>query len=237
MCGRYMIRDPREEMQRYFQFVHSEIEFGHRFNIAPTQAVPIIVNRDGTRRAVSCRWGLIPSWAGPEKKLPLMINARSESLSEKPVFRKAFAERRCIFPVSGYYEWRTANGDKQPFLLTRADGQPLALAGIWEPLNDPIKQSHVSGAIVTTEAAPELRAIHDRMPVFLAESSWGRWLGQGNLDETESFRLFETQLPFPISAQPVGRLVNSIKNEGPQLIEPMPIGKTVLRNEQLEFGL
>lgn len=223
MCGRYLIRNPKEELQDFFKFSSSEIRLSNRYNVAPTQSVPVVRVADGNREAVICRWGLIPGWATKDSKLPIMINARSESIATKGSFKKAFAARRCIFPASGYYEWRAdAARLKQPFMIARTDGKPLALAGIWERLKEPIREETISGAIVTTAAAPELSEIHDRMPVFLPEESWEQWLAGEPLAESEAAGLFQSALPFPMTARPVSRLVNSIKNDGPELLQHGP---------------
>ncbi|RYD62806.1 MAG: SOS response-associated peptidase, partial [Verrucomicrobiaceae bacterium] len=177
MCGRYVLKHSREELQNAFGFADSEATLVSRFNIAPTTQVPVVrQGEEGIRELAFVRWGLIPSWAKPEAKLPLMINARSETISEKPAFRSAYTHRRCLFPVSGYYEWQKIPGGKQPFYIQRKDTEPLSLAGIWESWKAPDGQTIFSAAIVTTAAATETAVIHDRMPVILPPAAWDLWM-------------------------------------------------------------
>jgi putative SOS response-associated peptidase YedK len=223
MCGRYVVKHSTKELQEAFAFAEfSEIRLAPRFNVAPTTRVPIVrLAEAGGRELVMARWGLIPGWAKPDAKLPPMINARAESVATKPAFRSAFKSRRCIFPASGYYEWRTSpQGGKLPFFISRADGAPIAFAGLWEVGKAKDGTETLSGAIVTTAAAGGLEAIHDRMPVFLPEESWARWLERDPLPAELAATIFGGAMPHPMTTLAVRPLVNSIRNEGEELLRP-----------------
>ena len=197
MCGRYVLRHPTQELLDYFRLSDFADQFLPGFNIAPTQRIPVVYRDEENGVAVrSVRWGLIPSWSQPGQKLPLMINARCETIASKPVYRSAFANRRCIIPASGYYEWqKLPNGVKQPYYIFRKDGCPMAFAGIWESKTDG-DDTTFSSALVTTVAGPETEKIHDRMPVLLREDEWDAWLGAEKLSESAREALFTPERPF-----------------------------------------
>ena len=194
MCGRYLLHAPTELLERAFgvEFSRTARELGApRFNIAPTQRVPIVRNRpgreltilrqgaaEGERELVPAKWGLIPGWAKDPAIGNRMINARAESVAEKPAFRTAFRTRRCIVPATGFYEWqRRAGGPKQPFLIRRRDGTPLGLAGLWEAWTDRVTGEEITTCtIVTCEPNPLMAKLHNRMPVILGPSDYDAWL-------------------------------------------------------------
>jgi putative SOS response-associated peptidase YedK len=165
-------------------------------------------------------WGLVPKWAKERAIGNRMINARGETLDEKPAFRDAFRKRRCLVIADGWYEWQAAAGGKQPWFVRRKDAAPLAFAGLWERWNDPANGSTLeSCTIVTTAASESLRKIHERMPVVLDAADWDRWLDTAFSDVG---KLSELLVPFDakaLEAWPVSREVNTPKNEGPGLIE------------------
>ena len=175
MCGRIVIERSLEEISEIYDaaaHVDSAFRAGPRYNVAPTQPIRAIrLEPEGSRELISVRWGLIPSWSkeGPAGK-PL-FNARGETVATLPLFRKAFSSRRCLIPVSGFYEWKkTSSGDKQPFYFSRADGLPLAFAGLWEswrPPEEPDAPRLESATIITTRANGDMAPIHDRMPAIL----------------------------------------------------------------------
>lgn len=221
MCGRYVLKHSATELQSAFGFVPSEITLVSRFNIAPTTQVPIVRgNEDGERELALVRWGLIPAWAKPDAKLPLMINARAETVATKPAFRSAYAHHRCLFPVSGYYEWQKTAGGKQPFYISRKDEEPLGLAGLWETWKSPEGETIVTAAIVTTAATPETAEIHDRMPVILPAATWERWLAPDRIPKDEAEEILAPKVPSPLELRPVSTAVNSIRNDGEHLITP-----------------
>ncbi|WP_082961857.1 SOS response-associated peptidase [Mycobacterium sp. 852002-51152_SCH6134967] len=208
------------------------------YNVAPTTTVSTVVQRhsepddDATRRLRSMRWGLVPPWVkakedgSPETKGPLLINARSEKLTTSPAFRNSAKSKRCLVPMDGWYEWLKkgeARVPKIPFFMYAGDGEPLFMAGLWStwrPKDAPKDvKPLLSCTIITTDAAGPLADIHDRMPLTISERDWDRWLnpdapidegllrGHGDLDRIE--------------IREVSRLVNSVRNNGPELIEPV----------------
>src|ERR1700722_19488872 len=180
MCGRFLLRTALDELARLFGFVERP-NLAPRYNIAPTQDVPVIRQRrepTGQRSVAELRWGLVPPSAEHPKAGPPLINARAETLLEKPAFRGAFQRRRCLVPADGYYQWREGDVEKHPYLVARRDAAPFALAGIWErwgPRHDPAAAID-SFTIITTDANDFLRPFHHRMPVVLAPESFARWL-------------------------------------------------------------
>jgi putative SOS response-associated peptidase YedK len=242
MCGRYLIHAEPELVARAFGLEFSETarDLGvgtlrPRFNVAPTQAVPIVRNRaaaerrrltilrraDGTaeRELVTARWGLIPPWARDPAIGSKTINARAESVAEKPAFRAAFRARRCVVPASGFYEWRRrGKGPRWPYLIRRRDGQPMGFAGLWETWTDPATGEVVTTCTIVTCAANELMAeLHDRMPVILGPEDYEAWLDPSDPRGTGLLR------PCPaewLEAVPVSTRVNNPRNDDSGLIQP-----------------
>lgn len=232
MCGRYMLMDDPALLERTFGFAEFSDLPRHlepRFNIAPTQPVPIVrsaprrrldIVREvgGIRELVIARWGLIPAWAKDAAIGSRLINARAESVAEKPAFRAAFRARRCIIPASGFYEWRRrGSGPKQPFLIRRKDKQPMGLAGLWESWTDPKTGEVVTSCtIITTEPNALMAELHDRMPVILDPADYGAWLDPGRGGP-------ELLRPCPeawLEAVPVSTRVNSPRNDDETIIQP-----------------
>jgi putative SOS response-associated peptidase YedK len=207
--------------------------FEPRYNIAPTQEVLVVREVDGVREPAVMRWGLIPSWSKEPGGGPPMINARAETLAEKPAFRTAFRQRRCIIPADGFYEWKKsasgAKGKKQPYYIHRPDGEPIGFAGLWEAWSGGGNRRQVDGlermppamescAIVTTAANRALSELHDRMPVILAANDYALWLDP-HVEESEQLRHMlapcgENELVL----EPVSTHVNRVANEGPQCV-------------------
>lgn len=184
-----------------------------RFNVAPTQDIPIVRQTEAGRELAIVRWGLIPAWSKDAKSGPLLINARSETAAEKPAFRSAFKSRRCLIPADGFYEWKKIGNKKQPYHFHLADAQLLAFAGLWE------RWKEIESCTILTTAANELSGqFHDRMPVILSPNDYTEWLDpQAN----EPGKLLT---PFPASemaAVAVNPIVNNARNEGPDCIEPL----------------
>jgi len=221
MCGRYSITTPVEALVRLFRFGGPPPNLPPRYNVAPTQQVPIVrrAPADGERELAQVRWGLIPFWAKDAKIGYSLINARAEGVDTKPSFRAAFKSRRCLIPADGFYEWQKKGGGKQPWRITLKDGEPFAFAGLWErwdkaPDGVPVE----SCTIVTTSANQLVRPLHDRMPVILAPDDYAAWLGEDEVREvTELLRPYPSEA---IRAYPVRTVVNSPKNDGPECIEP-----------------
>lgn len=219
MCGRYAFFSPAEAVRRAFA-VDDVPELGARYNIAPTQAVPAVRQREAGRRSVSMlHWGLVPSWAKERAIGSRMINARGETLAERPAFRRAYRSRRCILPADGWYEWQPGAAGKQPWFIRSRDDAPLGLAGLWETWREPEGGTLESCTIVTTDAAASIAHIHHRMPVVLPPEAYEAWLDPGEQDPQVLGRWLAPCDPARLRAHPVSRRVNSPRNEGPELIE------------------
>jgi putative SOS response-associated peptidase YedK len=226
VCGRYTLATPTEELVEVFDVGHVAFDGDVvRYNIAPTQRAPVIVaGGDGERRMGLMRWGLVPFWADDLSIGNRLINARSETAASKPAFRDAWARRRCIVPADGFYEWRKPGageeGGKTPFWIHRADGRPLAMAGLWERWRDPGSEEDVhSFTILTRAATPWMAPLHSRMPVLLDEPALGEWLSPGgDLRDGGDISL---------SAHEVSRLVNSPANDEPECVEVVDGGEVI----------
>jgi putative SOS response-associated peptidase YedK len=219
MCGRYAFFSPAEAVKRTFA-LDLLPELKPRYNIAPTQSVPALrVVEEGRRSLAMLHWGLVPHWAKERAIGNRMINARSETLTEKPSYREAFRRRRCLVLADGWYEWQPAPGGKQPWFVRLRDPRPIAFAGLWEKWKDPAGGLLESCTIVTCNASESIRKIHDRMPVVLPEESWDRWMDPACSDTESLSRILGPCEAKALRAWQVGRLVNAPKNEGPKLIE------------------
>ncbi|MFD5465483.1 SOS response-associated peptidase [Kitasatospora sp. NPDC127059] len=239
MCGRFAASSKPEDLVDLFdvEFWDPQESLDPNWNVAPTTSAFVVLERQakGAARPVrqlrALRWGLVPQWSNSAETAVKMINARSDTVHEKPAYRQAFAARRCILPVDGYYEWQTVPGErgkarKKPFFVSRADGSPLALAGLYEFWrNRAVPPGHpeawlVTFTIVTTDAEELLAPIHERMPLFLDPGDWGDWLDPGLSDPEEARRLLIPPPPGALLATPVSPAVGSIRNNGPELKEP-----------------
>lgn len=227
MCGRFVSASPPDALARYFGAGEpTETLLGPSYNVAPTNDVYVVVDTPQGRRLDAFRWGLLPIWA---KDLALgnkLINARAETLAAKPAFRHAFRSQRCIVPADGFYEWKVVPGRKakQPYYLRRADGEPLALAGLWETWRGPDRSAPPlhSTTIVTTDANARVRAVHDRMPVLLPPLAWDAWLDPHNHDAAALQDLLVPAPPDLLVITPVRTAVNNVRNKGAELIEADP---------------
>jgi putative SOS response-associated peptidase YedK len=224
MCGRYALKSEVDELMRLFGFVE-RINLEPRYNIAPTQQVPVIRQRRepvGQRSIAALRWGFVAPWADNPKSGPPLVNARSETLLEKPTFRGAFQKRRCLVPADGYYQWREGDASKQPYLVTRRDNAPFAFAGLWErwgPRHDPAAALD-SFTIITTETNDFLRPFHHRMPAVLAPENYARWLDPDASAESVMDCLVPS-LNDLLKVAPLDRAANSIRVETPELLNPI----------------
>jgi putative SOS response-associated peptidase YedK len=221
MCGRFTLTLTLDDLQRAFPEFDFPADWEPRYNVAPTQDVPVVPNK-GPRQMTGVRWGLIPFWAKDPSIGNRMINARAETLAEKPSFRAAYRRRRCLVLADGFYEWKREPGQrrKTPYLVRMASGEPFAFAGLWEiwrPDDTPI----VSCTIITTEPNAVVAPIHNRMPVILPREAYDRWLSP----EEQSPRALQSLLgPYPgdeMMAHPVSTYVNSPAHEGPQCVAPL----------------
>jgi putative SOS response-associated peptidase YedK len=198
-----------------------ELDFTPRYNAAPTQWLPVIRQRPtGDRVAHLLRWGLIPSWSKDEAIATRLINARGESVAEKPSFRAAFKKRRCIVPANGFYEWQRVAGDKQPFYIHPVDGDLFGLAGLWECWTRGDGEALDTFTIVTTDANASMRPLHDRMPVILAPEDYGAWLdGATAPDPVQA--LVRPCAEALLATRPVSKAVGNVRNDSPELIAPV----------------
>jgi putative SOS response-associated peptidase YedK len=220
MCGRYAFFSPAEAVKRIFR-VENVPRLEPRYNVAPTQDVPVVrAGKEGGREFVMLHWGLVPFWAKERAIGNRMINARVESVAEKPPFREAFKKRRCLVLTDGWYEWQLAVDGKQPWFIRRTDAQPFAFAGLWESWSDrEIGTQLESCTIVTGIAAEAIHDIHPRMPIPLADAAWDEWLDTSRANPEKLLALLRSGPDETFEAWPVSRAVNAPRNQGPQLIE------------------
>ena len=219
MCGRYSLISDLQDLARQFEFDGSGFEHSPRYNVAPTQSVLTVTNREG-RQAEYMRWGLIPSWAKDATIGNRMINARGETVAQKPSFRNALQRRRCLVLADGFYEWQKVAKGKRPMRIVLKSREPFAFAGLWESWRDPEGETIRSCAIVTTQANDLLSPIHERMPVILPRELEEFWLDG---DVTDSGALTDVLAPYPdetMDYYQVSTLVNKATNNGPDLIVP-----------------
>lgn len=221
MCGRFALFASPELLAEYFALTDSELSaLAPHYNLTPGQDIAAVrVDRDGKRRLVALRWGLVPFWAKDAAIGRRLVNARLDSLASKPAFREALTRRRCLIAASGFYEWgEAAPGARQPFFVRPRHDPLLALAGLWERWRSPDGTTLESCVIVTTEANALLAPIHDRMPLMVARADHDRWL-----DPATSIAELSAQGP-ELDAWPVGKYVNDPRNDDEKLIEPLRTG-------------
>ena len=225
MCGRFAFFSPHEAVRRLFlpdDALPAGWAQAPRWNIAPTLEVAAVRARGGgARELVALHWGLVPSWARERAIGARMINARAETLAEKPAFRVAFRKRRCLVLADGYYEWRAVAGGKQPYFIHLAGGGPFGMAGLWESWRDPGDGAALESCVIVTRSATnEVREIHDRMPVIVPPAEHGAWLDPA-ADGTGALAALLADGGLPeLAARPVNRRVNNPRNDGPELLEP-----------------
>ena len=223
MCGRFAQQRPASELAEIFGAEPLTDELGARFNVAPTDPALVVAQRDERRAIVVWSWGLIPHWAAEAPRRPPPFNARGETLERSALFGDSFRRRRCLVPVDAFYEWRRpADGSRAPYAIRRADGLPLALAGIWARARLPSGEVKRTFAIVTGRPNRAVAGLHDRMPVVVEEAAWERWLDTGRPVDGELRALLEPSESVELDIYAVGRLVNSVRNDGPELLERAP---------------
>jgi putative SOS response-associated peptidase YedK len=227
MCGRYVITSTPEAIRALFGYAEQP-NFPPRYNVAPTQPIPIVRLVDGKRSFALVRWGLLPSWVKDPKTFPLLINARGESVLDKPAFRNAMRRRRCLIPADGFYEWqaRGTAGPKRPyFVRARRDAggaaPPLAFAGLWETWTGPNGEEIDTAAIVTTNANRTLSAIHERMPVFVPKEAFDLWLDCANVEADVAAALIRPAEDALLEVYPISPAVNRVANDSEVLIKPL----------------
>ena len=223
MCGRYVITSTPEAIRALFRYQELP-NFPPRFNVAPSQPIPIVRLADGKRQFALVRWGLLPSWVKDPKTFTLLINARGELVIDKPAFRAAMKRRRCLVPADGFYEWQAGGSRKQPYFIRLKSGQPMAFAGLWECWTGPNGEELETAAIVTTEANRALGHIHDRMPVILAPDAFDLWLNCAEVDAQTAAALIAPAPDSLFEAYPVSTDVNRVANDNAKLVEPVVVG-------------
>jgi putative SOS response-associated peptidase YedK len=217
MCGRYLITSPAEALRQIFGFAGPAPNLPPRWNVAPTDRVPVIRREAAGRTLSVLRWGLVPSWAKDLAVGSRMINARGESVAEKPAYRDAFRARRCLVPADGFYEWLEGPGaPKNPIMFTLRGGKPFAFAGLWEHWRSPAGEAVETFTIVNTAAAGAMTAYHHRVPVVLDPKDYDAWLDVG-LDATP---LVKAPPGDWFVATPVSTYVNNVRNDDAGCIAP-----------------
>ena len=222
MCGRYSLVIGMEQLVKRFGIGGVEAELVPRYNVAPTQTMPVVVGQEGSRELRMMQWGLIPFWAKDKSIGSRLINARVETVAEKPAFKYALRQRRCIVPADGYYEWQKISTGKQAMRIVRPDNEPFALAGLWEQWQDPAGDLMFSYTILTTAPTTSVKHIHDRMPLILNPEQEDYWLyGLQGSDSGEVGSFIKNLLSPPeLTSYPVSSRVNSPRNDDPLCITP-----------------
>src|SRR5580693_2799236 len=222
MCGRYVIISTPEAIRALFGY-REQPNFPPRYNIAPTQPVPIVRLHQGKRQFALVRWGLLPAWVKDPKKFSLVHVARSESVNEKPAFRNAMKRRRCLVPADGFYEWSEFGERKRPFFIRARARGPIAFAGLWETWEGPNGEEVETVAIITTPANRMLSTIAERMPAILPPDAFDLWLDCAAVD-AETAAAFLVPAPEALlEAYPVSTAVNRTANDGPELTQPVTV--------------
>lgn len=215
MCGRFCIIDDIDKICQRFNCTTVEMDFQPRFNVAPSQEVPVVTSGQGQNQLKIMRWGLIPYWATDMKIGSRLINARIETISEKPAFRSSFRHRRCIVPASGYFEWQKNGREKIPYCIVNESEELFGMAGLWDRWQNEVGQELLSFSIVTTEAAKAVNLIHNRMPFILNQEQEQLWLDGGSgQDLLHIVKPVENLISYRVSS-----VVNSPINDLPLCIE------------------
>lgn len=232
MCGRFAIILPPDAVRAYFRYTEQP-NFPPRYNIAPTQPVPVVRTSrnergESERHFVLVRWGFLPSFVKDPKDFPLVINARSETVLEKPSFRNAMRRRRCIFIADAFYEWlrdKSARGRTPaiPYLIRRRDGAPMAFAGLWENWSGPNGEEVETACILTTHANATMAAVHDRMPVILEPENFDLWLDNEEADVNDAAALMRPAEEDVLELFEISTAVNAVRNDGPEIQAPVKI--------------
>jgi putative SOS response-associated peptidase YedK len=220
MCGRYVITSAPEAIRALFRYLEQP-NFPPRYNVAPTQPVPIVRINAGTRSFALVRWGLIPSWVKDPRSFTLLINARGETVNERPAFQNAMRRRRCLLPADGFYEWRPDGERRRPFFARPRSGGPIAFAGLWETWTGPNGEEVESACIVTTTANRVLAPIHDRMPAVIAPEAFDLWLDGARMDAATAAALIVPAPDNLFEAYEISTAVNRTANDSAALIEPV----------------
>jgi putative SOS response-associated peptidase YedK len=220
MCGRYLITSAPEALRRLFRY-EEQADFPPRYNVAPTQPIPIVRVAEGKRQFALVRWGLIPPWVKDPRNFSLLINARGESVNDKPAFRNAMRRRRCLIPADGFYGWKAEGARPRPYCVRPRDGGPVAFAGLWETWSGPNGEEMETAVIITTPANRDLAHLHERMPVVVPPEAFDFWLDCGNVDALTAAALFVPAPEGLFEAYEISSAVNRTVNDGPELVAPV----------------
>ena len=219
MCGRFVITSPPDAMRRLLRY-REQPNFPARYNVAPTQPIPVVRLINGARTFTLMRWGLLPGWVKEPKGFTLLINARAETAAEKPAFRNALKRRRCLLPADGFYEWKREGALKQPYFIRRRDRAPFAFAGLWETWSGAGGEEIDTAAIVTTDASADIAGLHHRMPVTIDPDDFDAWLDDTS-DAGVVQRLMRPAREGQFELFPVSDRVNKVINDDPRNVEPV----------------
>ena len=223
MCGRFVGFRSLEELKENFPIDKADCKVTASYNVAPSQEILAIINMAGENRLDKFHWGLVPFWAKDISIGNRMINARSETIAEKPSFRNAFKKRRCLILADGFYEWKGEKGHKQPMFITLPDRKPFAFAGLWETWNNKSGSAplYKSCTIITTQASETFSEIHHRMPVILKSEFYEPWLDSQNHDLDALKSILKNEFLTDLVSYPVSKQVNSASHNNPSCIEPI----------------
>lgn len=225
MCGRFSQQRPASELAEIFAAEPLVDESGGHYNVAPTDDALVVVQREERRAITAYRWGLVPHWSKDLKGGSRMFNARAETLTTSPAFRDAFKRRRCLVPVDSFYEWKREGTIRQPYNIERADGRPLALAGLWAGWKDEEADTvRRTFTIITTTPNEAMADLHDRMPVLVPDDAWDRWLDPTPADPGELIGMLQPTDEIALRIYAVSRAVNDVRRDGPELVEPLIAG-------------
>jgi len=222
MCGRFVGFRSLDELKSFFPIDKTACEAISNYNVAPSEEILAIVKDEGENWLVKFHWGLVPFWAKDISIGNKMINARSETIADKPSFCNAFKKRRCLILADGFYEWKGEKGRKQPMFITLPDHKPFAFAGLWETWNNNDQGSiYKSCTIITTQASESMRDIHHRMPVMLKPPAYESWLDPENQNVVELGKMLSNKIVTDLVSYPVSKQVNSASHNVPSCIEPI----------------
>ncbi|MGG6310667.1 SOS response-associated peptidase [Paenibacillus macerans] len=220
MCGRFTITLSLDELIVRYLILESRLaKFAPNYNVAPMQFIPAVISGKQGNRLGELRWGLVPSWAKDDKIGVKMINARAESLTEKPAFRKLLSSRRCLIPTDGYYEWQQQANMKQPYRIVMREGGLFSFAGLYDIWSDPNGDKLATCTVITTEANSLMAEIHPRMPVILRREDEAEWLNRGNSDVSSLQKLLTPYDAAQMRAYPVSPVVGNVRNNSEELLE------------------